>query len=122
MRNPCVRCYLLCLWGQSCEACREFQPPTLSHAPRPRLRCRTPYLASVSVLFTEAAKLVICLAVQMRNSWRLAREGDAPAARELRKQMENILLQAAPMLLPAGMFVMQQVGHCPWRPAAVLQG
>lgn len=105
---------------QSCASCSLFQQrgcplfrlQRLQPMMNPSLPgAGTPYLASVSVLLTETAKLLICLGVQLRNCRQAALEEgeDASVVREFRKQMHLILSQALPMLLPAGMFVMQQV-------------
>jgi hypothetical protein len=75
-----------------------------------RIKPGTPYLASVSVLLTEMLKLVICVSVQLWKCRAAALEDNASVFKECRKQMYFILSQALPMLLPAGMFVMQQVG------------
>lgn len=80
-----------------------------------------PTLPSPSaVILTEAIKLAICLAMQYRVvvSEVAAAGGGKPGAaaaargalgRELRRQARDIAAKALPMLLPAGMFVMQQV-------------
>ncbi|KAL4440038.1 hypothetical protein ABPG75_003039 [Micractinium tetrahymenae] len=89
-----------------------------------RARAGQPYLASVSVIFTEAIKLVICVFMQYRvvaaevasalprtsgGSGAGAAARGAPLSRELRRQARDIAAKSVPMLLPAAMFVMQQV-------------
>ncbi|PSC68753.1 UDP-N-acetylglucosamine transporter-like [Micractinium conductrix] len=115
-----------------------------------RARAGQPYLASVSVIFTEFIKLVICLVMQYSavaaevaanfaptkanggsshlhghghggqqhgggaagsaaTAAARAAEAKEALARELRRQARDIVSKAWPMLLPAGMFVMQQV-------------
>ena len=77
-------------------------------------RCRTPYLGSVSVLLTELLKLAICLAVQLRSCRAGAIADGVSVVKACRKQLQTILEQSLPMLLPAAMFVMQQVCSAKW--------
>lgn len=87
-----------------------IQGTTLSIALRfSRVKAGTPYLASVSVLITEVSKLVICLAVQLWNCRSAAADDHISVTKELKKQLQSIVKQSAPMGLPAAMFVMQQV-------------
>ncbi|KAI3431683.1 hypothetical protein D9Q98_004729 [Chlorella vulgaris] len=88
-----------------------------------RARAGQAYLASVSVILTEVIKLAICLVMQLRVIQADVAAGNsstpggpaAPAgphaalAAEVRRQAADILAQSLPMLLPAAMFVMQQV-------------
>ncbi|GAB4823747.1 hypothetical protein N2152v2_010793 [Parachlorella kessleri] len=74
-----------------------------------RVKPGTPYLGSVSVLLTELLKLAICLAVQLRSCRAGAVEDGVSVVKACRKQLQTILAQSLPMLLPAAMFVMQQV-------------
>ena len=62
-----------------------------------------------SVLVTEVVKLAICSAVQLRAAAATARSVGEPFLKEARLQARGIASKALPMLLPAGMFVMQQV-------------
>ena len=84
--------------------------------------CRTregpQYLASVAVIWTEVIKLGICVAAQSVEVWKTAGDRGLSLGREARHQAQEILGQSYPMLLPAGLFVMQQVLPClrcrPW--------
>lgn len=67
------------------------------------------YLASVAVIYTEAIKLVICLAAQMLLCRRSAKEHTIGWRKEFNSQFADILSHSLPMALPAALFVMQQV-------------
>ena len=58
---------------------------------------------------TEAVKLAICGVVQLRAAAATARSVGEPFSKEARRKARDIASKALPMLLPAGMFVMQQV-------------
>lgn len=103
---------LLCNCAALSTALSELpaeRPSTYLYRPPSPCFCRTPYLGSVSVLFTETAKLAICVCVQLWKARTAALADGTPLAWECRRQMRQIISQALPMLLPAAMFVMQQV-------------
>ena len=67
------------------------------------------YLASVAVIWTEVIKLAICVGAQSIEVWKTSGDRGLSLSREARHQAQEILGQSTPMLLPAGLFVMQQV-------------
>ena len=77
----------------------------VSHRTRPG----TPYLASVAVIYTEVIKLGICVAAQAGVCWRTSGERGLSMREEFLHQAKEILGRSYPMLVPAGLFVMQQV-------------
>eukprot|EP00887_Chlorella_sp_A99_P000565 scaffold17.g565.t1 len=70
---------------------------------------RAPYLASVSVAVTEAIKLAICVSVELRKCQAAAAAAGEPFAKHASRVAGELVAASLPMLLPAGMFVMQQV-------------
>lgn len=68
-----------------------------------------PYLASVSVALTEAFKLLICSAVELRACMHEVDCTAEPLGKVVGRRAKELIEAALPMLLPAGMFVMQQV-------------
>lgn len=74
-----------------------------------RVKVGTPYLASVSVFFTEAIKLALCCIIEYRKRKEDALENKEPIGRAMRQHIHEIVNKSLPMALPAGMFVGQQV-------------
>jgi len=72
-----------------------------------------PYLASVAVIWTEFIKLVICIAAQCLVCRRTAREKGVTYLREIQHDLRDIISTSFPMIVPAALFVMQQVCHHP---------
>lgn len=68
-----------------------------------------PYLASVAVIWTEFIKLVICIAAQCLVCKRTAREKGITYLREVQHDLRDIISTSFPMIVPAALFVMQQV-------------
>ena len=68
-----------------------------------------PYLASVAVIWTEFIKLVICVAAQCLVCKRTAREKGITYLREVQHDLRDIISTSFPMIVPAALFVMQQV-------------
>ena len=68
-----------------------------------------PYLASVSVAVTELIKLIMCCAVELRHCHLAAAEIGEPLSKAAGRRAKELARSSLPMLLPAGMFVMQQV-------------
>ena len=68
-----------------------------------------PYLASVAVIWTEFIKLVICIAAQCLVCKRTAREKGITYLREVQHDLREIISTSFPMIVPAALFVMQQV-------------
>ena len=73
-----------------------------------RTRPGPQYLASVAVIWTEVIKLVVCVGAQGRECYKTAAERGHTVSQSARHQASEILGQSYPMLLPAGLFVMQQ--------------
>ncbi len=65
-------------------------------------------LPQVAVIWTEAFKLLICLAAQVWACWAIKRDRGTPWAAEFATQAADILSHSLPMALPAALFVMQQ--------------
>jgi uncharacterized membrane protein YciS (DUF1049 family) len=68
-----------------------------------------PYLASVAVIYTELIKLLLCVAAQLVSCKRAAADNQHSFMTEFMAQSEDVLSKSLPMLVPAGLFVMQQV-------------
>ncbi|KAL0037192.1 hypothetical protein WJX79_005016 [Trebouxia sp. C0005] len=68
-----------------------------------------PYLASVAVIWTEFIKLVICIAAQCLVCKKTAREKGITYLREIQHDLRDIISTSFPMVVPAALFVMQQV-------------
>ena len=84
------------LWGQSfLNACRT--------------REGTQYLASVAVIWTELIKLLVCVGAQAGECARTASQRGLGFREEAMHQTYEILGRSWPMLVPAALFVMQQV-------------
>ena len=77
--------------------------------------CRTrpgvPYLPSVAVIYTELIKLVICIGAQGGVCMRTSGERGLTLREEMSHQSREILGRSFPMLVPAALFVMQQVNY-----------
>ncbi|BDA44176.1 UDP-N-acetylglucosamine transporter [Coccomyxa sp. Obi] len=87
-----------------------FQGTALSLTLRfSRTREGTQYLASVAVVWTELIKLLVCMVAQMVECARSAGQRGLPFRDEMVHQAEEILGRSWPMLVPAALFVMQQV-------------
>ncbi|KAK9809147.1 hypothetical protein WJX72_010196 [[Myrmecia] bisecta] len=67
------------------------------------------YLASVAVIYTELVKLLICIGAQLLACQKAARLRGQSFGTEMKGQAREILGKSYPMLVPAGLFVMQQV-------------
>ena len=93
-----------CIRQQATQGC-EFQTLLTTC----RIRPGTPYLASVAVIYTELVKLVICVAAQGGVCWRTAGDRGMTFREEMVHQAREILGRSFPMLVPAALFVMQQV-------------
>lgn len=80
----------------------------------------------MAVAVTEAFKLLICCGVELRACMEEAERDEEPLTKLARQRAKELVESALPMLLPAGMFVMQQVtpgcprvhkiGLCCWLP------
>ena len=68
-----------------------------------------PYLASVAVIWTELIKLVICVVAQCLVCKRTAKEKNISYLREVQHDLRDIISTSFPMIVPAALFVMQQV-------------
>ncbi|KAK9916031.1 hypothetical protein WJX75_007578 [Coccomyxa subellipsoidea] len=87
-----------------------FQGTALSLTLRfSRTREGTQYLASVAVVWTELIKLLVCMVAQMVECGRTAGQRGLAFRGEMVHQAEEILGRSWPMLVPAALFVMQQV-------------
>ena len=73
-----------------------------------RTRAGTQYLASVAVIWTEAIKLLVCVGAQAAECTRTAAQRGLGFREEAMHQTYEILGRSWPMLIPAGLFVMQQ--------------
>ena len=84
------------------------------------------YLVSSTVLCNEAAKLLCCLVVHAWSCRGSAAAAGLPAAAALGAELRQIYMGALPMLLPATLFVVQQVRQPgPWGaggPASIFAG
>ena len=78
-----------------------------------RTRTGTQYLASVAVIWTEAIKLGVCIAAQGAECARTTSQRGLGFRQEALHQASEILGRSWPMLVPAALFVMQQV-RCPF--------
>lgn len=67
------------------------------------------YLASVAVIWTELIKLVICIVAELLVCQRTAREKSLTYFKEVQNDLHDIISTSLPMVVPAGLFVMQQV-------------
>jgi hypothetical protein len=76
-----------------------------------RTRTGTQYLASVAVIWTEAIKLGVCIAAQGAECARTASQRGLGFRQEALHQASEILGRSWPMLVPAALFVMQQVRY-----------
>ena len=76
-----------------------------------RTRAGTQYLASVAVIWTELIKLLVCVGAQAAECTRTGVQRGLGFREEAMHQTYEILGRSWPMLIPAGLFVMQQV--CP---------
>lgn len=74
-----------------------------------RAKADTPYLPSVAVIWTEALKLVICIAAQVAVCANEAGAKGEPVQNEMRRQYRDILHKSTPLVVPAALFVLQQV-------------
>ena len=74
-----------------------------------RAKAETPYLPSVAVIWTEALKLIICIAAQLATCTTEASSKGEPIQNEMRRQYRDILHKSTPLLVPAALFVLQQV-------------
>ena len=74
-----------------------------------RTRAGTQYLASVAVIWTELIKLLVCVGAQAAECTRTAAQRGLGFREEAMHQAYEILGRSWPMLIPAGLFVMQQV-------------
>ncbi|CAK0773250.1 hypothetical protein CVIRNUC_004045 [Coccomyxa viridis] len=87
-----------------------FQGTALSLTLRfSRTRAGTQYLASVAVIWTELIKLLVCVGAQAAECTRTAAQRGLGFREEAMHQAYEILGRSWPMLIPAGLFVMQQV-------------
>jgi solute carrier family 35 (UDP-sugar transporter), member A1/2/3 len=77
----------------------------LQHSTRPG----TPYLASVAVVLTETIKLALCAVAHAVAAAKAAPGHGRSAAAEARRQAREVLGTSPPMLVPASLFVAQQV-------------
>ena len=75
-----------------------------------RTTAEVPYLASVAVIWTELIKLVICIVAECLVCRRTAREKGVTYLREVQNDLQDIIATSVPMVVPAALFVMQQVG------------
>ena len=73
-----------------------------------RTREGTQYLASVAVIWTELIKLLVCVGAQAAECTRTAAQRGLCFREEAMHQAYEILGRSWPMLIPAGLFVMQQ--------------
>jgi len=78
-----------------------------------RTRPGTQYLASVAVIWTELIKLLICVGAQGAECARTASQRGLGFREEAMHQTYEILGRSWPMLVPAALFVMQQVQKLP---------
>lgn len=93
-----------------CMQVQIFQGTALSLILRfSRTSSAHPYLASVAVIWTELFKLLICIAAQALVCRRTAREKGLVYLQEITASARDIISTSLPMLVPAGLFVMQQV-------------
>jgi hypothetical protein len=69
------------------------------------------YLPSVAVIYTELIKLVICVGAQGGVCLRTSGERGLTLREEISHQSREILGRSWPMVVPAALFVMQQVRH-----------
>ena len=74
-----------------------------------RTREGTQYLASVAVIWTELIKLLVCVGAQAGECARTASQRGLGFREEAMHQTYEILGRSWPMLVPAALFVMQQV-------------
>lgn len=74
-----------------------------------RAKAETPYLPSVAVIWTEALKLIICIAAQVAACATEAGSKGESLQNEMRRQYRDILHKSTPLLVPAALFVLQQV-------------
>ena len=84
------------------------RPPRSLHF-SPSTRPGTPYLASVAVVLTETIKLAMCAVAHTIAAARAAPSHGRSAAAEARFQAREVLGKSPPMLVPASLFVAQQV-------------
>ena len=64
------------------------------------------------MIYTELIKLVICIGAQGGVCMRTSGERGLTLREEMSHQSKEILGRSFPMLVPAALFVMQQVGFC----------
>ena len=70
-----------------------------------RINRATPYLSSVAVVITEFSKLLICFV-----AWTFTRHGVGKAeSSKFRNDLVDLLRNSSPLIIPAGLFVFQQV-------------
>lgn len=81
-----------------------------------------PYLASVAVIWTELIKLLICIVAELWVCQRTAREKSVTYLQEVQNDLHDIISTSVPMVVPAGLFVMQQVCDLDTRPAPLPVG
>ncbi len=74
-----------------------------------RAKAETPYLPSVAVIWTEALKLAICIGAQVFVCSSEARTKGESMRNEVRRQYRDITHKSVPLLVPAALFVLQQV-------------
>jgi len=72
------------------------------------------YLPSVAVIYTELIKLGICVGAQGGVCLRTSGERGLTLREEISHQSREILGRSWPMVVPAGLFVMQQVTQIPF--------
>ena len=99
---------------RACQTCRcwmqIFQGTALSLILRySRTGIGPPYLASVAVIWTEFIKLFICIVAQCLVCKRTSREKGITYFREVQHDLREIISTSFPMIVPAALFVMQQV-------------
>ena len=63
----------------------------------------------MAVIYTEVVKLGICMAAQAGVCWHTAGERGLSMREEMVHQAKEIFGKSFPMIIPAGLFVMQQV-------------
>ena len=95
----------------SCQFNRSSSVLDEQAQPLCRTRPGKPYLASVAVIYTELAKLVICMGAQGGVCWKTSGERGLTFREEMVHQAREIFGRSYPMLVPAALFVMQQVGQ-----------
>ena len=105
-----IKCNLMPQFKHAHCLMQIFQGTALSLILRfSRTTAEVPYLASVAVIWTELIKLVICIVAECLVCRRTAREKGVTYLREVQNDLRDIIATSVPMVVPAALFVMQQV-------------